>query len=158
MALLTWTDALALGQPQMDATHAEFVQHLADLEAAIEDGDAGAALGALIAHTEAHFGQEDRWMAALGFAPRNCHGVQHEGVLQVMREVHRRHTEAPDPALLQRLAVELARWFPQHAQTMDAALAQTMAEHGLDPATGAVARPPAPEAEPVSGCGSAACR
>lgn len=160
MALLTWTDGLALGQARMDATHVEFVDLLARLEVALERGDAPAtpaALAALTEHTVEHFAQEERWMAALGFAPQNCHAFQHQGVLNVLREVQRLQAESPDPAMLQRLAVELAQWFPVHAQTMDSALALTMAERGYDPETGTLARPPAPEAEPITGCGSASC-
>ena len=157
MALLTWTDGLALGQPRMDATHVEFVDLLADLELALERDDGLAALATLTEHTVEHFAQEERWMAALGFAPQNCHAFQHQGVLKVLQEVQRLQAESPDRAMLQRLATELAQWFPVHAQTMDSALALTMAERGYDPETGALARPPAPEAEPITGCGSASC-
>lgn len=157
MALLSWNEGLRLGQPQMDTTHVEFVDLLVAFELALEGGDPGAALAALTEHTVAHFAQEERWMAALGFAPQNCHAFQHLSVLNVLREVQRLHAEAPDPALLQRLATELAQWFPAHAQSMDAALALTMTERGYDPLTGALARPPAPEAEPITGCGSASC-
>lgn len=140
MALLTWNDTLALGHEQMDATHIEFVDGLAALEAAIGAGDttaALAALAALVAHTESHFGQEDRWMAALGFGADTCHAYQHRSVLNVLREVQRLHAEKPDLALLQRLVNELAQWFPVHARTMDAGLAATMAERGFEAATAA---------------------
>ncbi len=158
MSTLTWTDDLALGQPRMDATHVEFVDLLAALQAALADADGvGAALAALVAHTEAHFAQEDRWMAALGFAAQNCHALQHQGVLNVLREVQRLHAAEADMALVQRLADELGAWFPQHAQMMDAALAETMAARGYDPETGAMAHPPAPEAAAITGCGSRAC-
>ncbi len=157
MALLTWNDGLCLGQPCMDGTHVEFVALLGAFEQSLERGDPAAALEALTEHTVGHFGQEERWMAALGFAPQNCHAFQHLSVLNVLREVQRLHAEAPDPAMLQRLATELAQWFPQHAQSMDAALAQTMAERGYDPETGTIARPPEPEAAPITGCGGSSC-
>ncbi|GAB4114191.1 MAG: hypothetical protein Fur0014_16880 [Rubrivivax sp.] len=137
MALLTWSESLALGHAQMDATHVEFVDRLAALEAALAGGDATDALAALVAHTEAHFAQEDRWMAALGFGADTCHAFQHRSVLNVLREVQRLHAEKPDLALLQRLARELAQWFPVHARTMDAGLAATMAERGFEPAPAA---------------------
>lgn len=158
MTTLTWTDDLALGQPRMDATHVEFVDLLAALETALQAPDTvAAALDALVAHTDAHFAQEDRWMAALGFAPQNCHAFQHQSVMNVLREVQRLHAAEGDVALVQRLAGELAVWFPQHAQMMDAALAETMAQRGYDPETGAMTNPPAPEAEAVTGCGSSRC-
>lgn len=158
VSLLTWNDTLALGQPRMDATHVEFVEHLNALEAAASGhGDVAAALAALTEHTDLHFAQEDRWMATLGFAPQNCHAFQHQAVMNVLREVQRLYAAEASVALVQRLAAELAQWFPQHAQMMDAALAETMAARGYDPETGALADPPAPEAELITGCGGGSC-
>jgi len=156
---LSWSDALVLHQPRMDTTHREFVDLLAALERALGDtpSQVDEALSALTEHTVEHFAQEERWMAALGFAPENCHAFQHAAVLNVLREVQRLHADEPGAPQVGRLVAELGPWFTAHAQMMDAALAQTMAERGYDPETGAVANPPAPEAELITGCGSAAC-
>lgn len=155
MTALTWSEALALRQPQMDTTHREFVDLLAALETALDGPPAGwqAALAAFVAHTEAHFAQEDRWMAALGFAAGNCHAYQHAHVLKVLQDVQAQAAGDGAP-LVRQLVGELAQWFPQHAQAMDAALAQVMAECGYDPATGTVQRR---LAEAATGCGSSAC-
>lgn len=159
MTTLTWTDDLALGQPRMDATHVAFVERLAALEHALENPETVAsALVALVDHTEEHFAQEEGWMAALGFAPQNCHAFQHQAVLNVLREVQRQHATQADDAVVRQLVDELAVWFPQHAQMMDAALAETMALRGYDAETGAMIRPPAPQAELITGCGNSSCR
>jgi hypothetical protein len=55
------------------------------------------------------------------------------------------------------MACELAVWFVQHAQTMDAALALHLRSVGFDAASGEVRMPQALPAAPVHGCGSAAC-
>lgn len=159
MDTLTWDDSYALGVDRMDTTHHEFVDRVAALERALPGAptDIDRALDALLAHTEAHFEQEDRWMAAIGFAPENCHAFQHAHVLQVLREVTRLHREEGDIAIVRQLVGELAKWFPVHAQTMDSALAEVMAERGFDPATGTVARPLAAETAPITGCGSGSC-
>lgn len=155
MAALEWSDALALDLPLMDTTHEEFVVRLGAVEAAGDEGLVDA-WHALVEHTVEHFGQEDRWMRDTGFASGNCHGVQHQVVLDVMKEAEKRARDGDLP-LLRMLAVELAKWFPQHAQSMDAGLALHLRSVGFDPATGAVARPEAlPKAE-ISGCGSVAC-
>ena len=159
MSSLSWSDALVLNQPRMDHTHREFVALLAELELAL-DGRLQAvddALSQLIEHTEAHFAQEERWMAALGFAPENCHTFQHAHVLQVLHEVNRLHQADGDTRIVRELVGELAKWFPAHAQMMDAALAQMMAELGFDPETGSCAAAVPAAAQPVTGCGSAAC-
>jgi hypothetical protein len=48
---------------------------------------------------------------------------------------------------------ELAIWFPQHAQSMDAALALHLRSVGFDAATGQVARPADLPPERIQGCG-----
>ncbi|HQC96694.1 MAG TPA: hemerythrin domain-containing protein [Aquabacterium sp.] len=161
MTALTWTESLALNNAQMDRTHEEFVDLLAAANAALAGPDDAllAAFDTLTQHTVEHFGQEDRWMAATGFAPANCHAYQHQAVLAVMQECVKRArggdgVEADFEPL--RLAVdELAIWFPQHAQSMDAALAQHLESLQFDPATGQCAKP-AP-AEAISGCGGGSC-
>ena len=160
---LIWSESLALQQPRMDDTHREFVALLAALRELVDGSDApglapvDAALAEFVEHTELHFAQEEAWMARLGFAPGNCHSFQHAHVLQVMREVNNLWRHEADLAVVRQLADELAKWFPVHAQSMDAALAQTMAEHGFDPDSGLLDRPPAADAQPITGCGSASC-
>jgi hemerythrin-like metal-binding protein len=138
MAALEWSDALALDLPQMDTTHEEFVALLGAVDAADDDALLDA-WHALVEHTDVHFGQEDRWMRETRFASGNCHSVQHQVVLQVMREGEKR-ARAGELALLRMMAAELALWFPQHAQSMDAGLALHLRSVGFDPASGAVAR------------------
>ena len=113
MAAITWTETLALQQPRMDTTHREFVDLLNAVELAL-DGPVDAlkaALDRFTEHTVEHFAQEDAWMAQLGFATENCHGFQHQSVLQVVQEVQRRlHADAADVALVRDLVPGLAQW------------------------------------------------
>jgi hemerythrin-like metal-binding protein len=146
MPTLNWTDALALQQPLMDDTHREFVDLLGEVEAALQQPDpapaVGATLGRFVAHTEAHFAQEDAWMATIGFAPTNCHATQHAQVLQLLREVQRRAKDDGNLSLVAQLVPALAEWFVPHAQNMDGGLAQVMQATGFDPATGTMTHPP----------------
>lgn len=155
MSHLVWSDALSLDMPVMDDTHREFVDLLAAVEAA-SDATLLGHWAALIDHSVDHFGREDDWMQNTGFAASNCHGMQHDMVLQVMRECLKRG-EGGDLAVVRGLAGELGTWFTQHAQSMDAALAQHLQVIGFDPETGAVLRPLAMPKEAISGCGGASC-
>ncbi len=152
---LEWSEALQLELPQMDDTHREFVDLLATVQAA-DDTELLTHWNTLVAHTIEHFGQEDRWMRETGYASGNCHAVQHQVVLQVMREGATRAAEGDLP-LLRLIAGELAQWFPQHAQSMDAGLALHLRSVGHDPATGQVARPDALPRSEITGCGSLSC-
>lgn len=155
MAQLEWSGALELDFPIMDDTHHEFVALLVKVQEAADD-----ALiehwSTLIAHTDDHFGREDAWMLSTQFASGNCHTLQHKVVLQVMRE-GLQHGQNGDLQMIRLLASELALWFPQHAQAMDASLALHMRRVDFDPVTGKVNRPEALPAEMIRGCGGAMC-
>ncbi len=155
MAQLEWSDALALDLPLMDDTHREFV----DLLAAVDRADDAQLLSswlALVDHTHHHFAQEDAWMASTRFASGNCHSMQHRVVLQVMREGGVRAQQG-DLQVLRVMARELALWFPQHAQSMDAALALHLRRVGFDPVSGMVHAPHALPDELIQGCGGSTC-
>ncbi|HZP88510.1 MAG TPA: hemerythrin domain-containing protein [Burkholderiales bacterium] len=128
MATMEWSDSLELGVDQMDDTHKEFVEHLNALSAAADE-DMLAQFDAFYAHTVEHFGQEHEWMQAIEFPPIHCHDTEHEGVLEVMREV-RRHLEAGDYNVGRVLAREMGEWFRIHAGTMDAMLAAVLKSGG----------------------------
>jgi hypothetical protein len=78
--------------------------------------------------------------------------MQHKVVLQVMRE-GLQHGQNGDLKMIRLMAGELALWFPQHAQAMDASLALHMRRVDFDPVTGKVNRPEALPAEMIHGCG-----
>ncbi len=139
MTTLQWSEDLELGLSYMDDTHREFVDLLAQVASAPE-----AQLLDLwqhvIAHTEDHFGREDKWMQDSAFPPGGCHATEHDAILQVMREGARRGA-AGNLVVVRQLARELGVWFAGHAQSMDTALALFLKEVGYDEATGHVARP-----------------
>ena len=129
--LLPWSAELALDNGAMDDTHREFVELLNRVGAAPEQ-ELLARLDEFIAHTEAHFGQEEAWMEAMRFPPLACHRTEHEGVLEVMREVRKR-VAGGEPRYGPVLAKAIAEWFPLHAQSMDAVLALGIRQTGFEP-------------------------
>ncbi|MDD2878800.1 MAG: hemerythrin domain-containing protein [Rhodoferax sp.] len=155
MPTLQWSDTLALGLPEMDDTHHEFVDLLAQVVNASDD-TLLPLWRKLVAHTDEHFAREDRWMKTTGFSSTNCHTTQHQVVLQVMREGDKRGT-AGELAVVRQMADELGTWFPMHAQAMDAALALHLRNVGYDPLTDQVSMPKALPAEAIHGCGGSSC-
>lgn len=133
MALIEWSDKLALGVDRMDDTHREFVDLLNTLHAA-SDEDYIALLDQFIEHTVAHFEQEKRWMTEIEFPPAHCHLDEHEGVLNIMRDVRKMVAEGKRE-VGRVLTRELAPWFENHAATMDATLAFFLrrTDAGVDP-------------------------
>ena len=153
---LAWSDALVLDLDFMDDTHREFVDLLAASETA-DDASVLDRFSALIEHTEDHFGREDRWMQQTRFSSSNCHTTQHQVVLQVMHEGLKRGREQGDLKLVRLMVKELGIWFPQHAQSMDAALALHLRRVGYDEKTGQLHSPDALPVDAIHGCGGDSC-
>ncbi|SNS60068.1 hemerythrin [Noviherbaspirillum humi] len=120
-----WSDALLLGYGPMDDTHREFVETVLAMQSASDDGFA-AALDAFIEHAERHFSEEADWMRSTGFPATDCHIDEHNAVLKSLYEVKEHLAKGGNPEAGRRLTAELMRWFPGHADYMDASLAQWM--------------------------------
>lgn len=126
---IRWNDSLLLGYTPMDLVHQEFVQCVANLQQARLD-DLPACLDALALHLKAHFDEEDRWMEETQFPARGCHIDEHAAVLQSVHQVQALLAQG-DVAVCRRLAEELARWFPGHADYLDSALAHWLCKQRL---------------------------
>lgn len=131
MPVMEWNETLVLDRGVMDETHREFIDLLNRLAEAPET-EMLAVLDEFIAHTEAHFGQEQRWMEQMAFPPTDCHVNDHVGVLQVAQEVRKR-AAAGETRFGPILARAVAEWFATHAASMDHVLALYMKEVGFNP-------------------------
>ncbi len=125
---MQWSEQYELGLAKMDNTHREFVECYNALTSAPPE-EFLARFDDLIAHTVAHFGQENRWMEQVNFP--GCHRAEHDRVLTVLRDVRKR-VEQGDGFLGRRLIEELPAWFENHAGGMDAALAFHLQTIGYD--------------------------
>lgn len=119
----TWSDRFLLGHGGMDATHREFVDLVGALLSA-PDGELGRLLDAFAEHAERHFNEEREWMLTTDFPAAECHIEEHDAVLASVREVQALLASGGHEATCRALARELSRWFPGHADYMDASLAQ----------------------------------
>lgn len=155
IANIAWGKALELELDFMDHTHQEFIELLVKAQTASDD-ELLDQFEAMLQHTVEHFGAEDRWIRDTQFSSSNCHTMQHSVVLQVMQEGLRRGREG-DLELVRQMAQELGLWFPQHAQSMDAALALHLRRVAYDETTGEVLNPDELPKAPISGCGGSSC-
>lgn len=152
---LHWSSQLETGDGRMDQTHVEFVELLARLRATPHDQQLPL-FKELTAHTVEHFEQEDRWMVATGFTAENCHTEQHNSILETMRAVEEHYLKG-DTEIISRMADALAEWFPSHAATMDAGLAQHLRSLDFDTQTETLPDPSKVRPATMSGCGSVSC-
>ena len=133
--VFTWSDRFLLGHRTIDDTHREFVDCVDALLRA-SDAEIPAALDAFARHAEAHFAQEDEWLAAPDFPNGGeCHIDEHAKVLASVSEVREALQQEGDVALCRELALALQDWFPGHVQHLDSALATWMVQrtHGGRP-------------------------
>lgn len=119
----TWSDQFLLGHGAMDATHREFVDIVGAMLSA-SDADLGRLLDDFANHAERHFEDERQWMLATEFPAAQCHIDEHNAVLASVHEVRALLAGGGHEATCRALARELSRWFPGHADYMDASLAQ----------------------------------
>lgn len=128
-----WSDAFLLGYGPMDHVHREFVD-LVNALLSCPEAETPQRLSAFAAHAESHFGDELKWMQASDFPAMQCHADEHAAVMKSVGEVQQR-VAAGDHEIARRLAAELARWFPGHADYMDSALAHWLVKkrHGGAP-------------------------
>lgn len=121
---MRWHDGYLLGYPPMDRVHEEFVELVGGLQQA-QDAQLPALLELFVAHAQAHFGEEDRWMQASAFPARECHIKEHAAVMKSVLEV-RESLAQGNCGMVRYLAAELAGWFPGHADYLDSALSHWM--------------------------------
>lgn len=115
---------IELGFGPMDAIHAEFDELLWQGQRG-GDIDWLALLGAIDDHLREHFSQEDQWMMATEFPPRDCHIDEHAAVLRSSAEVLE-HARQGDFSHGPTFINALVNWFPGHADYLDSALAAWM--------------------------------
>ena len=124
-----WTDAFLLGFHPMDDVHREFVD-IVDTMLGCADADLASHLETFTRHAEAHFNQEREWMEKTGFPATESHVDEHNAVLKSLTEVQPL-VAAGNIGIGRGLVTELVRWFPGHADYMDASLAQWMVKKQL---------------------------
>jgi hemerythrin-like metal-binding protein len=152
---LDWSANLHTGDERMDSTHEEFVTMLNALLKTPPTEQLNL-YREFLNHTVEHFAQEDRWMVATGFSEDNCHAGQHATILETMRAVEIHYVQG-NQEIISRLAEALVEWFPQHAATMDAGLAQHLKSVNFDSETETLADPSIIKNVTMSGCGSVSC-
>ena len=82
-----------------------------------------------VAHTEAHFERENRWMEQYGFPAYPVHAGEHERVLGQLKSLCAEWRKTGDTdALTHYVTGEWPRWFEHHLLTMDRVTAGFLAQ------------------------------
>lgn len=121
---------IALGDPLLDAEHAEILRLTDQLETACGPDNVVLALDALIGHCVEHFAAEDidlRKLSKVEDDDAHCHIKEHGAVLASLKQVRDYVAKGAEPvnvaANILALCRELRRWLPEHVKFMDGAVA-----------------------------------
>ena len=118
---MPWTEQMALGVADMDATHREFVD-LVDALLVADDVALPQRFAELVEHTRQHFDHEAGLMKACRFPATGEHTSEHLRVLGELAFIGRGVNKGRLSGARQ-YAQGLPAWFSTHLATMDAALA-----------------------------------
>lgn len=119
---MPWSEGLAVGHADMDATHREMVA-LMDVAAAADKAGFPAAFTALLAHTRDHFAAEERMMAESGDPAVAEHTSHHAKLINELEQLETR--VAAGRAMMAKAFIRerLPEWLQTHATGMDSMLA-----------------------------------
>ena len=122
--------------PSMNATHAEEVEVLSELAAALAEGDEArikAAANALAEHVEEHFSREEDLMRTHHFPPYPVHKAEHDRMRMIVREKCAGWTTEEGRAALRRFVEEeFPGWLAEHVSTLDTVTAHFLSMHGVE--------------------------
>lgn len=124
--LIPWPANHLLGNPGMDATHAEFVA-LVNRLAGVDGREFQALFLELLDHTGNHFGTEEALMEESAFPASAEHRAEHWRVLGDLRAMGQRVVQGRIGLARSYLIDQIPHWFAVHAATMDSALAAHLA-------------------------------
>lgn len=125
MQRLEWSEALALGQPVMDADHEAAVAEINAMGDAVVTAPDQLAqlLGGFLDHSAAHFAREEELMQRYGFPAYPMHLREHQRVLAELESVIARLAAGETAAVHAYVREALPAWLVQHLHTMDAVTA-----------------------------------
>ncbi|MDP5239961.1 bacteriohemerythrin [Uliginosibacterium sp. 31-16] len=125
MRVMQWSEALSVGDVQIDADHRELFCLLDQLREAVRTGQSGPSpveiLSELVRCTEAHFRLEEQFMHRVRFADLSAHKAEHDKLLAQVRELHAKVAQGDLPLSLSVFGF-LYGWLARHIEIKDKTL------------------------------------
>jgi len=129
MTWIKWEQTLELGHEAMDADHRQLIAMVNQLAHGIVNKLGKTAYGALldelIAHTSAHFGMEERLMAACAYPEADEHRAEHARLIEVALDYRSKFDASAEPSIS--LLYFFDQWLTRHIVDWDRKLANHIA-------------------------------
>jgi hemerythrin len=123
---LQWTQALSVGDDEIDAQHRELFRRAARLLDGIKRGEPeeiGALVDFLHEYAVTHFGAEEAWMRDVHYGGYAEHKAEHDRFVKDILRMSDEHERRGGPGLeALRIGTYLSRWLTEHVTSTDAAL------------------------------------
>lgn len=131
MSLITWSDALSVGNAEIDAQHQKLVQLINGLHSHMIAGDAhevmGKVLDRMIEYTAFHFGTEEKLMAQSGYPASAVHIAEHRKLVAKALDLQARFKSGKTALTMETMAF-LRDWLQHHIAESDHALGAYLAK------------------------------
>lgn len=124
MSEVIWTTDMSFGMPELDASHQDILNGLAQLRDAT-GADFSAGYAHLLEKIESDFRSEEDLMETLEFPGLKNHREQHARILSILHQAALQVMEG-DVLFGQKIIRLLPEWFIQHMATLDIALAEAL--------------------------------
>jgi hemerythrin len=138
MDKIEWTESLSVGVRLIDDQHKMWIQHLNDVQAAIEARKGPeqivSALDFLLDYTHYHFETEEEQMAGSGYAGFEEHKARHDELKATLDDLVRDfQEEGATDGIAEAVNVLLGSWLVKHIAEVDVRLGAFLRERGLPP-------------------------
>jgi hemerythrin len=134
---IAWDEALAVGDPGVDADHRRMITLIAELEAAARAGgdcaEIGGTLQALADLCRGHFAREEALQLSIGFPGAADHRTAHDMLLKRLDAVQAHYADGCDEVregIIRTLGDSLATWLLKHITDSDMEFKPYMAGAG----------------------------
>jgi len=121
-ALVVWTDALSVNDPEIDQQHRQLIDIINSLHAAMVAGKAKQVIGDLtdrwMEYTVRHFQYEEKRMAACGYPDLENHRRQHAKMAQRVRDIKEKANSGQGLVELEARKI-LKAWLTEHIKGSD---------------------------------------
>jgi len=121
-AMMSWSDTLSLGDPEIDEQHRTLIGLLNGLYDALLDGSARQRLALLIsdltAYTRLHFQNEERYFEQFGYPELEAHARAHKELTDRLSVFKDRHERGEEDLTIEMLRF-LGDWIIGHVMQMD---------------------------------------
>ncbi len=123
MTLMTWTDALSVNLPEIDAEHQQLVSLINDLHATMKDGTALETLdvifSGLVDYTVHHFAHEERLMRAARYPQYPTHKRQHDDLTSRVVALQEKFADGGRTTVTLETMAFLKNWLTTHIMDID---------------------------------------